>query len=158
FAAIQATIFERHQCTQAACHGSTPGQGNLDLRADVSYANLVGVQSTNEPDKQRVAIGLPRGSELFRKLAKAKQNLTDVPNAAMPSGLPSISDDELEVVRLWIHNGAPKTGVVPGTEKLLPPCQPLADPINIPPPPVPAADQGVQLHAPPWKIYPRDLS
>src|SRR4029079_6934638 len=31
FAAIQATIFERHQCTQAACHGSIPAQGNLDL-------------------------------------------------------------------------------------------------------------------------------
>ena len=158
FAAIQAAIFERHQCTEAACHGSTPGQANLDLRSNVAYANLVGVPSTTEPDKQRVAIGLASDSELFRKLAKGIQNLTDVPGAAMPSGLPSISASELEAVRLWIHSGAPQTGVVSGTENLLGSCLPPADPIKIPPPPVPAADQGIQLHAPPWKIYPRDPS
>src|SRR5207248_2742638 len=87
-----------------------------------------------------------------------KQNLTDVPGAAMPSGLPAISDSELEAVRLWIHSGAPQTGVVLGTENLLGSCLPPADPIKIPPPPAPAIDQGIQLHAPPWKIPPRDPS
>src|SRR5262249_5095239 len=40
---IQRRIFERHGCTQAACHGSAK-QGGLDLSED-AYKNLVEVQS-----------------------------------------------------------------------------------------------------------------
>jgi hypothetical protein len=162
FAAIQDGIFERHGCTQASCHGSSPGQGGLDLRPDVAFANLVGVPSTGEPNVQRVAIGLPRDSELWRKLAKSTLgtdpaiDLTKVPGVGMPSTLPPISESELEAVRLWIHSGAPETGVVLGTESLLGSCLPPADPIKIKAPAPPASDEGVQLHAPPWKIPPRD--
>ena len=40
FEAIQSTIFERRGCTAAACHGSAAA-GELDLRADVAWSNLV---------------------------------------------------------------------------------------------------------------------
>src|SRR2546426_505630 len=78
----------------------------------------------------------------------------------MPSGLPGLSDSEIEAVRLWIHSGAPETGVVKeatgSTATLLDSCLPPPTPINIQAPDPPPPDQGVQLHAPPWKIFPRD--
>ena len=162
FQAIQATIFERRGCTQPACHGASPGQGNLDLRADVAYDNLVGVASTAEPSRKRVAVGAARDSVLWRKLAKKTLNLAGVAGDAMPSTLPAISESELEAIRLWIKNLAPREGVVrdpaANTADLLGSCLPPPDPIQAEPPPVPPVDQGVQLHAPPWKIPPRDPS
>ena len=43
FAAMQTSIFARHGCTQAICHGASPGQGHLDLRPEAAYASLVDV-------------------------------------------------------------------------------------------------------------------
>jgi hypothetical protein len=159
FAAIQNQIFERHGCTQAVCHGASQAStDNLDLRADVAYENLVGVPSVTLPGKSRVERGLARESVLWLKLAKGTRGGNDVPGAGMPSGLPGVSESELEAVRLWIHSGAPETGVVIGTENLLGSCLPPPDPIKIEAPAPPPPDQGVQLHAPPWKIPPRDPS
>jgi hypothetical protein len=156
FAGIQTGIFERHGCTQAACHGSAPGQGGLDLRPDVAFQNLVGVASTGEPGTLRVKRGLARESVLWRKLAAATQGLPNVVGTPMPSGLPPLSESELEVIRVWIHSGAPETGVIIGTQDLLGSCLPPADPIKITPPDPPTADVGIQLHAPPWKIPARN--
>jgi hypothetical protein len=159
FQAIQDQIFDRHGCTQAVCHGTSQGStDNLDLTAAVAYQNLVGVPSVTVPGESRVEIGLPRSSVLWLKLAKATNGDDEVPGAGMPSGLPPLSASELEAVRLWIHSGAPQTGVVGGTESLLGSCLPPADPINIAAPNPPPPDQGVQLHAPPWKIPPKDPS
>src|SRR5262249_27480166 len=66
---IQTAIFARHGCTQAICHGSTPGQGGLDLRPSVAYANLIGVPSAGSPDVPRVRPLVPSESMLWRKLA-----------------------------------------------------------------------------------------
>jgi hypothetical protein len=156
FAAIQNAVFERHGCTQAVCHGAANPQGGLDLRPDVAYANLVDVPSKILPDQKRVEPGLAAESLLWRKLAKATQNLAGVPGTGMPNGLPPIPDNELEAVRLWIHAGAPETGVVIGTEALLSSCLPPPEPIKIRPPAVPDPAVGVQLHAPAWTIAPRD--
>ncbi len=159
FQAIQDQIFARHGCTQAACHGASQAStDNLDLSPAVAFQNLVGVPSVAVPGKQRVARGLSRDSVLWLKLAKSTLGSNDVPGAGMPSGLPALSESELEAVRLWIHSGAPEKGVVLGTETLLGSCLPPPDPIKIQAPDPPPADQGVQLHAPPWKIPPRDPS
>ena len=158
FEAIQHGIFERHGCTQAACHGTAPGQGGLELRAEVAYQNLVDAPSSQVPGALRVERGLSRSSVLWRELARATLGQDDPPLRGMPSGLPAISENELEAVRLWIHSGAPETGVVIGTESLLGSCLPPPDPIKIKPPAPPAPDVGIQLHAPPWKIPPRDAN
>jgi len=156
--AIQRAVFERNGCTTAVCHGSAPGQGGLDMRPEVAHQNLVGVPSTSEPGLLRVKGGDRTNSVLFRRLAKAVDPLeyAEVPGTPMPSGLPPISAAELEAVRLWIMNGAPETGIIAGTDQLLSTCLPPPDPIKIARPPAPAADDGVQMYAPPWVIEPRN--
>jgi hypothetical protein len=68
----------------------------------------------------------------------------------MPSGLPPISADELEAIRVWIQYSAQKTGVVAGTEALLNSCLPPSKPPHLDPPAPPAAGAGVQYYAHPW--------
>jgi hypothetical protein len=150
YAAIQQTVFEKRGCTAGPCHGST-AQGGLDLRADVSYANLVDVPSPLG-QMPRVHPGEHERSFLWRKLAKSTLGLADVPGSVMPSGLPAIPATELDALRVWIRSGAPREGVVAGTEELLGSCLPDATPVKIRPPAKPAPDQGVQFYGPPWDI------
>src|SRR5690606_1986385 len=67
FAAIQDLVFERHGCTEAACHGSAVS-GGLDLRPDAAFASLVEVPSTGSA-LPRVAPGDDDRSYLYAKLA-----------------------------------------------------------------------------------------
>jgi len=150
FEAIQKLVFERHGCTQAICHGASPGEGKLDLRPEFAYASLVDKVADASPLK-RVEPGEQARSFLWLKLAEGL-GLVDVPGSPMPNGLPPISTDELEAVRKWIRAGAPQTGIVPETDRLLASCLPPPDPIKIRRPPVPAVNEGIQLHAPPWDI------
>jgi hypothetical protein len=156
FAAIQKQIFERHGCTEAICHGASPGQGGLDLSPDVAYENLFEVPST-EVDMNRVTPGARDRSYLFMKLAAASdpsQIPTDfqIAQSPMPSGLAPLSADELKAIQLWIYYGAPESDVVPGTESLLGACLPNLKPISITPLDPPASDAGIQLEMPPWPL------
>jgi hypothetical protein len=149
-------IFERRGCLAAACHGGSPGQGNLDLRPEVAYASLVDVPSA-VGGKLRVQRGSRQDSFLWEKLAAATEGYDlEGRGSPMPTGLEPISAAELEAIRLWIQFGAAETGVVLGTEQVLGGCVPPADPSIIAPAVVPAADKGVQFHAPPWPIPPAD--
>ncbi|MBI1816135.1 MAG: hypothetical protein HYR72_14250 [Deltaproteobacteria bacterium] len=155
FAGIQDVIFERRGCTESACHGAAQ-QGGLDLRSDVAYDNLIEVGSS-ESSLDRIRPGDKDRSYLFLKLAAAtKPSIlppgTQISGAPMPNGLPALSEDELEIVRLWILNGAPKTGTVEGTAALLGACLPPPEPIVIKPLDPPATGEGIQLEMPPWKL------
>ena len=157
--AIQTVVFERSGCTQATCHGSAAGaaaSGGLNLSPDVAYENLVNVFS-ELGQMDRVEPGSPTNdSFLYRKLAAATKGLAPVPGTPMPSGLPPISEDALEAVRLWIQYSAKKEGVVAGTEGLLNSCLPPSKPPHLDPPAPPAAGTGVQYFAHPWDIAPND--
>ena len=59
-----------------------------------------------------------------------------------------LSLDELEVVRLWIEEGATRTGIVPTTGEILNACLPPAEPLKTEPLPPPPPGTGVQLKAP----------
>jgi hypothetical protein len=156
FEGIQREIFERRGCTQAICHGSSPGQGSLELSPEVAYRNLIDVPST-EVSLSRVTPGGRDRSYLFLKLAAATQP-SQLPSgfelfgSPMPLGSPPLSLDELRAVRLWVFNGAPENGTVPGTEGLLGGCLPPPLPITIPPLPPSAPGEGVQLVLPPWPL------
>jgi hypothetical protein len=152
WAAIQDAIFERHGCTTALCHGAS-AQGGLNLSAEVAYQNLVDVHSPLG-GMNRIEPGDQARSFLWLKLAKGTfpDQYAAVPGTGMPNALPPLPENELEAVRRWIRAGAPETGVVGSTEDLLSACLPPPDPIKIRPPDPPAADVGVQLHAPPWEI------
>jgi hypothetical protein len=155
FEGIQKVVFEKNGCTQAVCHGSSK-QGGLDLSPDVAYQNLLEVRST-ESTFNRIQPGDQNRSYLWLKLA-AKTDPTKLPagvevaGAPMPNNLPAISADELEAVRLWIFAGAPQTGTVGGTEKLLNACLPAPEPITIKPLDPPAAGTGFQFEMPPWHL------
>lgn len=155
FRAIQKVVFEKRGCTSQLCHGSSK-QGSLDLSPDVAYANLVEVRSS-ETQLNRVQPGDKDRSYLWLKLAAATDPAAlppgfQISGAPMPNGLPPLSADELEALRLWIYAGAPLDGTVSGTDKLLDACLPTPKPILIRPLDPPAAGEGFQLTMPPWHL------
>jgi hypothetical protein len=151
FAAVQELIFERHGCTQQVCHGSS-AQGGLTLTPDVAYANLIEAPSQNSAFP-RVLPGDKDRSFLWLKLAaKTNPGSVEINGSPMPSGLPAISADELELVRRWIYGGAPETGTVAGTEELIDGCLPPPQPITIKPLDPPPPGEGVQFVMPPWHL------
>jgi hypothetical protein len=156
FDGIQKVIFENRGCTSANCHsGSTP-QGGLNLTAGMSYQNLVQVPST-ESSFNRVEPGDASRSYLWLKVAdstnpSALPTGVQIAGSPMPVGLPAISANELEALRLWIFTGAPQTGTVDGTQTLLNACLPPAEPIVITPLDPPAAGTGVQFVLPQWPL------
>jgi hypothetical protein len=156
FQGIQSLIFERHGCTAEPCHGSAPGQGGLDLSPAVAYRNLLQVKSTASAFA-RVEPGDQRRSFLWLKLAAATDPSqlppgVQVAGAPMPNARPPLSAEELELVRLWIYNGAPEAGTVAGTETLLNACLPTPKPILIEPLAPPPPGEGVQFVMPPWPL------
>jgi hypothetical protein len=102
YAQVQA-VFEEYGCT--GCH---PGvNGSLDLRAEESYAELVGVQALEDPTLVRVVAGDPERSFLYLKLGGAPP-IADIPaiGTRMPPRAPPIDAADLELVRNWILQGA----------------------------------------------------
>jgi hypothetical protein len=160
FEAIQKNVFERRGCTQAACHGSA-ASGGLDLRAGAAYSGLAEAPSQGST-LVRVQPAAPNESYLYLKLKAATDpGSVEIANSPMPVGLPPLSEDELEAVRLWILGGAPEKGSIGdpsrgGTSdtiaRLLNACLPPAEPIQIAPLEPPAPDQGIQFVSPPWSL------
>jgi len=146
--AIQVNILARNGCTEQVCHGSSAA-GGLDLSPEVAYENILEADSVGsrwrlvEPgDKDR--------SYLWLKLAaKTLPGEFTVAGAPMPNGLPAITEEELEAIRLWIYAGAPKTGTVVGTDALLGTCLPDLKPITVKPLDAPEPGEGVQFVMPP---------
>ena len=148
FEAIQSRVFERHGCTAALCHGSEPGQGGLNLSPAAAYRELLEVPAEGSAFK-RVEPAQPRQSALWLKLRKGLDpHATDIAGEPMPFGLPPISENLLEAVRLWIQSGAPDTGTVPDTQTLFDACFPAPLPISITPLAPPDPDAGMQLEMP----------
>ena len=153
---LQEAIFEQRGCTDDICHGAAVS-GGLDLRAEVSYDNLIDRPATSVLGAFRVVPGQKDESLLFVNLAaRTLPGQWTAPLREMPLGaLPGLSIDELEAVRRWIEYGAPQAGVVPGTDELLDACLPPAEPVEIAPLPEPAVGEGVQLRMPRWILPPR---
>ncbi|NIS90113.1 MAG: hypothetical protein GTN98_08535 [Woeseiaceae bacterium] len=106
FSEIQASVFTP-DCATSGCHsGGSPSAG-LNLEAANSYAQLVGIASTQDPGVQRVNPGNPNQSYLITKL--------EGPGAAggqMPPSGPMAQAD-IDVIRQWITDGAIDDTVVP---------------------------------------------
>lgn len=150
---IQKAIFDNHGCVENACHGSGRS-GGLDLRAGASYRNLIDVDAGSLAGWKRVAPGDKDQSLLWINLAAA--TLPDhftAPLRAMPLGLPPLSTDELEALRLWIETGgAARDAQVPAAAALLDACVPEPEPIEIEPLAPPPAGKGLQMHMPAYVL------
>src|SRR5262249_59660100 len=75
------------------------------------------------------------------------------PLRGMPLGLPPISADELEALRLWIETGgAARDANLPAAANLLNACVPEPVPVKIDPLAPPPPGLGVQLHMPAYTL------
>jgi hypothetical protein len=159
FALLQRVIFENRGCTSAFCHDAA-ASGGLDLTAEHAYDELLEQPTESVTGWLRVKPGRKDESLLFVNLAaRTIPDAWTAPRQGMPlGGLPPISFDELDALRLWIERGAPRDGTVPGTAELLNACLPPPRPIEIAPLPPPAEGHGVQLHMPPWILNPKSES
>jgi outer membrane protein assembly factor BamB len=121
--AIQTLVFESpsYGCALGSCH-SASARGGLDLRADISYPELF------EPGDPRVVAGDAAASVLYEKLlAKLENRTPSVGGNAMPPGTrPALTPTLLSGIASWINAGAPRFGLVPGTELSL--CVPPTPP------------------------------
>jgi hypothetical protein len=96
----------RAQCNQ--CHSLPPNDisnGNLSMGADkpTAYAALIDVDSTSSrcPDYKLVVAGDPEHSLLY-----LKTDATPPCAGRMPLGGSGLTDDEREMFRSWIADGA----------------------------------------------------
>ena len=99
---IQAVIFTP-TCATAGCHtGAAPAEGLNLSDADTSFAALVGVPSVQQAAVLRVAVMDPDASYLIRKL----ENDPTISGGQMPFLRTPLAQQEIDVIRLWITNGA----------------------------------------------------
>lgn len=149
FEAVQKVIFDRYQCV--ACHSGDSPSGALDLSPEVSYQNLIEVRSVGS-NLDRVYPGSRERSSLWLKMyGHVDPSVTSL--ALMPPSGPIPTDAEFELLRLWLIGGAPDTGVVLGTEELLPGCLSEPTPQSILPLEAPEPTEGVQFEMPGFDLY-----
>jgi hypothetical protein len=98
FDSIQQNVFTPI-CTN--CHAGSNAPLGLQLEAGVSYAQLVGVPSVENPDLLRVAPGDPDASYLVHKIEGRPDAGT-----RMPLNLPPLPQATIDVIRQWIVEGA----------------------------------------------------
>ena len=90
----------------AVCHLTGQEPGGMSLVPAKAYDNLVGVAS-QQGELLRVKPGDPQGSYLYRKLMGTHTEAGGN-GARMPFGAPPLPEDHLELIRLWIEQGAPE--------------------------------------------------
>lgn len=126
---IQQEIFNQH-CLSAGCHNGTAQAGGLNLTAGVSYAELVGVTPTNADAAaaglQRVTPFDPDNSFLLVKLTGPAPG----EGARMPQGMRPLPASDIEMIRAWIAEGAPRGGT-PGPS-VTPSATPTDSPLPTP--------------------------
>jgi hypothetical protein len=88
-------------CT--GCHGSS---GGLSLAAGVSYNNLVGIPSNQQPSINLVEPEDPANSYLYMKITGAE----GISGQRMPIG-GQLSNADITTIETWINEGALVTGI-----------------------------------------------
>jgi hypothetical protein len=124
FDRIQRQIFDQ-SCAVGTCHDSQSMTGELLLETGASYGQTVNFTPTNQVAKDppyswlRIKTssptsGDPDSSYLYHKITG------DLPDpgllARMPRNSRKLNATLIDVIRLWIENGAPPTTWVPGTD------------------------------------------
>lgn len=148
---IYEQIFVQQQCADGPCHGSNAAAG-LDLSPEVAWANIHEIPSQTF-DLDLIEPGTPMDSYLYLKvLAKLDPEGVEIAGGAMPTGNGALSTDDIELLRLWIKNGAQEDGTVAGTAELLGACLPEELPQSIRPLDAPDPSEGVQLIMPSYLL------
>lgn len=87
-----------------ACHTLEEPEAQLVLETGTGYGAMVGRPSTQVPNILLVAPGDPEGSYLWRKLVHEVEVGKGMPRTVV--GSIRLPDDELELYRRWIADGA----------------------------------------------------
>jgi hypothetical protein len=109
FDSIQQNVFTPI-CT--GCHAGAAAPLGLRLEEGVSYAQLVGVPSVEDPDLLRVAPGDPDASYLVHKIEGRAEF-----GERMPLGGPPLPQATIDVIRQWIVDGAQSSMATPAADK-----------------------------------------
>lgn len=100
-------------CTNCHTGANAPRGLRLDSEEN-SYAFLVSHSADEIPTLMRVNPGKPDESYLIKKVEGA----ADIVGARMPLGGPYLSQEQIDQLRSWIANGAPRTGTGAATTKV----------------------------------------
>jgi mono/diheme cytochrome c family protein len=102
---------EVQEVFDTACDGCHGNLGRLPLDAKRAYANLVDRPSHQLPKMLRVAPGEPQKSYLMHKMLGTHLEVgghgTRMPDGGSWGAGGSLTDEDVEVVRAWILQGAP---------------------------------------------------
>ncbi|HUF09445.1 MAG TPA: cytochrome c [Rhodothermales bacterium] len=100
---IQTNIFNT-SCAMSGCHagGGAGLPESMDLRAGQAFSNIVGVSSQQRPALNRVEPGDPDASYLVRKI----EGGPDISGQRMPAGGFELTQEQIDVIREWISDGA----------------------------------------------------
>jgi len=88
-----------------SCHTAEEPEAHLVLEVGEGYGEMVGRPSTQMPGMLIVAPGDVEGSYLWRKLVHDADVGRGMPRSVV--GSIRLKDDELELYRRWIEDGAP---------------------------------------------------
>jgi hypothetical protein len=104
WAKLHEEVFVPNGCTNSFCHGVG---GELNLSLDLGYDELVDVPAKgemckNKTTKLRVMPGDPDASLLIDKVVAPSCG------ERMPIGMAKLSDEDVQKLRDWISDGAPK--------------------------------------------------
>jgi len=100
---IQTNILSTN-CALSGCHAGPNPQQGMNLSAGETHDNVVNVPSNERPELDRVEPGNPDRSYLIHKI----EGRSSIVGQRMPLGREPLSQEEINVLREWIANGAPE--------------------------------------------------
>lgn len=99
---IQDQVFTP-SCAFSSCHGASSPASQLDLTAGAAWAEIVGVESVDNPGQTLVVAGDPDASYLVTKCTEGAEELVGEP---MPDGSAGLDNERLTLLRAWVTDGA----------------------------------------------------
>lgn len=91
-----------NNCALSGCHAASTAQAGLVLDANRSLDNIVNVPSSQQPGFRRVLPGNPDDSYLVRKISGGP----GISGGRMPFGRAPLPQTQIDLIRLWISQGA----------------------------------------------------
>jgi hypothetical protein len=97
-------------CAFSGCHGTAnanPAGRPMVLAAGQAYDNMVGVAAVELPSMQRIRAGQPDASYVIHKLQGTHRTVGGS-GERMPLGSAPLSQAQIDLIRSWVANGAPR--------------------------------------------------